>query len=95
MTQKKHFLVSIFCLLFVLLMMNQLQAQDTPLKLYGIQSGIIEYKYSGSEVGKSILYFDSYGIRSAMKMNTKMEGEDRKGWVISHGEYQYIFDPFP
>jgi len=55
MLYKKHFLVSIFCLLFMLLMSNQLFAQEVSLKPYGIESGIIEYKYSGSEVGKGIM----------------------------------------
>ena len=93
MIHKKHFLVSIFCLLFVLLMMNQLQAQEVSLKPYGIESGIIEYKYSGSEVGKSIMYFDDFGNKSAMNVDSKRGEEVNKGWVISHKEYQYIFDP--
>jgi len=93
MIHKKHFLVSIFCLLFVLLMTNQLIAQEVSLKPYAIESGIIEYKYSGSEVGKGIMYFDEFGSRSAMNMDTKRGEEVNKGWVISHREYQYIFDP--
>jgi len=93
MIHKEHFLVSIFCLLFVLLMMNQLQAQEVSLKPYGIESGIIEYKYSGSEVGKSIMYFDDFGNKSAMNVDSKRGEEVNKGWVISHKEYQYIFDP--
>ena len=93
MIHKKHFLVSIFCLLFVLLITNQLLAQEVSLKPYGLESGIIEYKYSGSEVGKGIMYFDEFGSRCAMNMDTKRGDEVNKGWVISHKEYQYIFDP--
>jgi hypothetical protein len=93
MKQNKHFFINIFWLLIILLIANKLNAQGEALKLYGIQSGIIEYKYSGSEVGKSILYFDNYGNRSAMNVDTKRDNEINKGWVISHGEYQYIFDP--
>ncbi|MDZ7622944.1 MAG: hypothetical protein U5J96_00635 [Ignavibacteriaceae bacterium] len=92
MIRKERFLVSFFCLLIALLITNQLQAQDTPLKLYGIQSGIIEYKYAGNEVGVGTLYFDNYGNRCAMKMDTKRDAELNKGWVISLGEYQYIYD---
>lgn len=84
---------TIICFLFVLLVVNHLQAQEVSLKPYGIQSGIIEYKYSGTQEGTSILYFDEYGYRSAMKMDTKRNNEPQKGWVISHKEYQYIFDP--
>jgi len=83
----------LFCLLVVLLMTNQLIAQEVSLKPYGIESGIIEYKYSGSEVGKSIMYFDDYGSKSAMNVDSKRGEEVNKGWVISHKEYQYIFDP--
>lgn len=93
MIHKEHFLVSIFCLLFVMLMVNQLFAQEISLKPYGIKSGIIEYKYSGSEVGKSIMYFDDFGNKSAMNVDTKRGEEINKGWVISLREYQYIFDP--
>lgn len=89
----KKFSLAIICLVFVLLMVNQIQAQEVSLKPYGIQSGIIEYKYSGTQVGTSTLYFDEYGYRSAMKMDTKRNNEPQKGWVISFKEYQYIFDP--
>jgi hypothetical protein len=77
----------------VLLISNLIIAQEVSLKPYGIKSGIIEYKYSGSEIGKGIMYFDEYGSRSAMNMDTKRGEEVNKGWVISHKEYQYIFDP--
>jgi len=93
MIHKEHFFVSIFCLLIALLMTNQLIAQEVSLKPYGIESGIIEYKYSGSEVGMGIMYFDEFGSRCAMNMDTKRGDEVNKGWVISHHEYQYIFDP--
>jgi len=77
----------------VLLIVNQLKAQEVSLKPYGIESGIIEYKYSGSQVGTGTMYFDEYGYRSAVKMDTKMNDQPQKGWVVSFKEYQYIFDP--
>jgi hypothetical protein len=52
------------------LITNQLIAQQEGFKLYGIETGIIEYKYSGNEVGVGTLYFDNYGNRCAMKMDT-------------------------
>ena len=93
MLYTKQVLTTILSLLFVLLLVNQLNAQEVSLKPYGIESGIIEYKYSGSQVGTGTMYFDEYGYRSAMKMDTKMNDQPQKGWVVSFKEYQYIFDP--
>ncbi len=80
-------------LLFTFIIGAQLYAQEVSLKPYGIKSGIIEYKYSGTEVGKGIMYFDEFGYKTAMKMDTKRGDRINKGWVISYKEYQYIFDP--
>jgi len=55
------------------LITNQLIAQPEGFKLYGIETGIIEYKYSGNEVGVGTLCFDNYGNRCAMKMDTKRD----------------------
>lgn len=93
MKNYKRFLLFILSLAFVLLTVNKLNAQGEALKLYGIKSGIIEYKYTGDEVGKAILYFEDYGNKSAMNMDTKRGTETNKGWVISKEEYQYMFDP--
>ena len=57
----KNLFTTIICLLLVLLFLDQIKAQEVSLKPYGIESGIIEYKYSGMQVGNSILYFDEYG----------------------------------
>jgi len=88
----KYFFSSLFCVSFVLLIAYQLNAQPEGFKLYGIETGIIEYKYSGNEVGIGTLYFDNYGNRCAMRMDTKRDAELNRGWVISLGEYQYIYD---
>jgi len=93
MKKSKIYLKFFISTLFVLLIVNQIQAQEVSLKPYGIESGIIEYKYSGSQVGTGTMYFDEYGYRSAMKMDTKMNDEPQKGWVVSFKDYQYIFDP--
>ena len=90
---RSKYLSTVLCAFSVLLISNQIYAQEVSLKPYGIESGIIEYKYSGSEVGKSILYFDEYGNKSAMNVDSKRGEEVNKGWVISYKEYQYIFDP--
>lgn len=93
MLHTKNLFTIIICLLLMLLIVNQLQAQDVSLKPYGIKSGIIKYKYSGTQVGTSVLYFDEYGYRSTMIMDTKMNDKPQKGWVVSFKEHQYMFDP--
>ncbi len=68
-------------------------SQEVTLKPYGIKSGIIEYSYSGDKVGKGTLYFDDYGLKSAMYTDAVERGEKRKGWVVTSGDYQYMWDP--
>ncbi len=68
--------------------------EDEPaggLKLYGVKSGIIEYKHSGSRTGTSIIYFDKYGHRSAAYSDLMMNNQPEKGWIISFDEMQYMF----
>jgi hypothetical protein len=69
------------------------KSQEVSLKPYGIKSGIIEYSYSGNKVGKGTLYFDDYGLKSAMYTDAVERGEKRKGWVVTSGDYQYMWDP--
>jgi hypothetical protein len=76
-----------------LILLPKLIGQEATLKPYGIKSGIIEYVYSGDKVGKGTLYFDDYGIKSAMLTDAVERGEKRKGWVVTSGDYQYIWDP--
>jgi hypothetical protein len=83
----------ILCGTFLLISGELLQAQEATLKPYGIKSGIIEYSYSGDKVGKGILYFDDYGLKSAMYTDAVERGEKRKGWVLTSGDYQYMWDP--
>lgn len=84
-----------FTILFltVIVFNNTVNAQKTSLKPYNIKSGIIEYKYSGFRSGKSTLYFDDYGLKSAMKNEIKSDYKNDNSWVISLREDQYIFDP--
>ncbi|HKK43324.1 MAG TPA: hypothetical protein VJ963_13000 [Bacteroidales bacterium] len=71
---------------------NPVKSQEATLKPYGIKSGIIEYPYSGDKVGKGTLYFDDYGLKSAMYTDAVERGEKRKGWVVTSGDFQYIWD---
>ena len=72
---------------------SQVNSQEASLKPYGIKSGIIEYSYSGDKVGKGTLYFDDYGLKSAMYTDAVESGEKRKGWVVTSGDFQYMWDP--
>jgi hypothetical protein len=73
--------------------LTAVQAQEQMLKPYSIKSGIIEYAYSGDKTGTGTLYFDEYGMKSAMYMKTVTEGEESTSWVITSGNYQYMWDP--
>lgn len=64
--------------------------KDKPL---GVKSGIIEYTYSGDKTGKSTHYFDDYGLKSAVYLETVSQGEESKGWSVTIGEDQYMWDP--
>jgi hypothetical protein len=86
---------NILLILAALLLLDNtpVKSQEVTFKPYGIKSGIIEYSYSGDKVGKGILYFDDYGLKSAMYTDAVERGEKRKGWVLTSGDYQYMWDP--
>ena len=79
--------------LTLFLILPELAAQEVTLKPYGIKSGIIEYSFSGDKVGKGTLYFDDYGIKSAMFTEAVQNGEKTRGWSVTFGDYQYLWDP--
>jgi len=74
-------------------MLAALKAQEQTLKPYSVKSGIIEYKYSGDKTGTGTLYFDDYGTKSALYIETVSDGEESRSWVVSSGDYQYMWDP--
>ncbi len=76
----------------IIMILTELPVQEVTLKPYGLKSGIIEYIYSGNKVGKGTLYFDDYGLKTAIYMDAIENGEKRKGWVVTFGDYQYIWD---
>jgi len=78
---------------FLVYMLTAAQSQEKTLKPYGIKSGIIEYAYSGDKTGTGTLYFDDYGMKSAMYMKTVSDGEESTSWVITSGNDQYMWDP--
>jgi hypothetical protein len=86
---KKVFLITI-CLF---LAFQSGYGQDKTLKPIKIKSGIIEYKYSGDKTGTATQYFDDYGMKSAMYAELTQNGQMAKSWVVSSGDYQYMWDP--
>ena len=66
--------------------------QEANLKPYYLKSGIIEYSYSGDKTGKGTLYFDDYGIKSALFTDAIEHGDMKRSWVITSGNYQYMWD---
>lgn len=61
-------------------------------KPLGVKSGIIEYTYSGDKTGKSTQYFDDYGVKSAVYAEIVQQGNESKGWAVTIGEDQYMWD---
>jgi hypothetical protein len=60
---------------------------------FSFKSGIIEYKYSGDKTGTAVHYIDDYGLKTAAYSEITSDGELTKGWIVSYGEYQYMWDP--
>ena len=67
----------------LLLIVGAICGQDKSPKPYKFKSGIIEYKYSGDKTGTAILYFDDYGMKSAMYSDLVVNGKSSTTWVIS------------
>ena len=83
----------IFSSACIILVLSVTTSQETGMKLYGIRSGIIDYSYAGDKVGKGTLYFSDYGLKSAMYTEVITNGEQTKGWVVTTGDTQYMWDP--
>jgi hypothetical protein len=83
----------IFLTISLFLTLSKLPGQDGTLKPYSVKSGILEYKYSGDKTGKGTLYFDDYGTKTALFMDAVKDGEFNRGWVVTFGDSQYMWDP--
>lgn len=68
-------------------------AQEATPKPFSFRSAIVEYKYSGDKTGKSIQYIDDHGMKNAMYSEITQDGETARSWVVSYGNYQYMWDP--
>jgi len=72
---------------------NESKQQDDKDGPIGVKSGITEYTYSGDKTGKSTQYFDDYGTKSAVYAEIVTQGMSSKGWALTIGEDQYMWDP--
>jgi hypothetical protein len=65
-------------------------------KIFGLKSGIIEYKITGSQTGSKKLYFDDWGRKQAEFSNSTIRvGEYSKHsnlLKITKGDKQYVID---
>ncbi len=65
-------------------------------KIFGIQSGIIEYEITGSQTGSKKLYFDDWGRKQAEFSNSTIKvGKFSKHsnlLKITNGDWQYIIN---
>jgi len=82
----------IFLTISLFLTLSKLPGQDVTLKPYSVKSGVVEYKYSGDKTGKGTLYFDDYGSKTALFMDAVKDGEFSRGWVVTYGDSQYMWD---
>ena len=77
----------------ILLILPKAAGQEATPKPFSFKSGIVEYKYSGDKTGTSVQYIDDYGMKTAMYSEITQEGETTRSWVVSYGDYQYMWDP--
>lgn len=85
---------SIILFTFGMVCMTGIASGQTAVKgPFRFRSGIIEYRYSGDKTGSAVHYIDDYGLKTAVYSEITSDGESTKGWVVSKGEYQYIWDP--
>ncbi len=64
-------------------------------KRYPVESGIIEYKVSGSQTGTETLYFDRWGLREVKYTDANMMGNQRSTITLMDGKWTYQIDLGP
>lgn len=69
------------------------EGQENNRRPFAVRSAIIEYRYSGDKSGTATQYFDDYGMINSMYTEIIKDGEMSKSWVVSSGDYQYMWDP--
>ncbi len=84
--------ILILSTILMLLVTSSVIGQKLDLKPYGLKSGIIDYKFSGAQEGVGTMYFDDYGLRSNMYLDAIEGGKHQKGYTLTIGEDQYMYD---
>ena len=65
--------LSLYALLFCFCISISVETNsEETIKRYGIEKGVVEYKYTGAEEGTEIVYFDRCGMREARYKKTKL-----------------------
>ena len=86
----KRVIILTFC---TALLLPTAAGQEATPKPFSFKSGIVEYKYSGDKTGTSIQYIEDYGMKTAVYSDITQDGETTRSWVVSYGDYQYMWDP--
>jgi len=75
--------------------LNSAYCQRDEHKPYGMNSGIIEYKFSGMQEGMGTLHFDDYGLKASMYMDVIEGDKHKRGYTLTLKEDQYMYDLGP
>lgn len=85
---------SIFLLIVVFsTVLNSAFCQRDDPKPYGLKSGIIDYRFSGTQEGVGTLYFDDHGLKANMYLDIVEGDKHKKGYTLTLNKDQYIYDP--
>jgi len=89
----------LLCVVFgiFVLVPSYLSAQEIAYKRYVMESGIVEYKISGSQNGTETLYFEEYGMKEAKYTDVTIDmfgmKQINKQVVYLDGYWQYTVNP--
>lgn len=67
-------------------------AQDLDLSIFDSRSGIVEYRFNGTQQGVGTLYFDDFGFRTHLFLDVLVAGRHTRTITITIGEDQYMFN---
>jgi hypothetical protein len=71
---------------------NLVPGQCLDQSAYSNRSGIVEYKFTGTQEGIGTLYFDDFGFRTYFLLDVMVAGRHTRTITITIGEDQYMFD---
>jgi hypothetical protein len=82
----------LFFLALLMLFTAFTDAQDLDLRIFACRSGIVEYRFNGTQEGVGTLYFDDFGFRTHFLLDVLVAGRHTRTITITIGEDQYMFD---